>query len=796
MLRRRFVVLGMAAATAVAVALPATGQVVPIDEVLGPVDDVLDQAASAAGLCDDRDTTDCLLPFPSDVFTAEADTPTGLRIDFAQPAMPRNVAGVPVDPTEWNRNDGWSPGSALLTFVPGLDLGQTFGIEVPQLEVPSLSLAPDAPIVIVDSVTGQRHPYWAELDQHPDTDPAEALLIIRPLVNFTEGHRYVVGLRNLKDASGDVIAPTDFDTGAVDADVLDPLATAGVAADELFLAWDFTIASEANLAGRALAIRDHAFSLLGDDDLADGIVAGDSPGWTVTSVEEIDDPEHDTLRIVEATVTVPYYLDRPDELQSPELVIPSPIGDELPIDEVPQQYVPGSRFNYDASSPEPSDVPVQNAQTPTFDIEITCSVPRASSAAAPALPTLYGHGLLGSRGESRGSSTERMREAGYLMCGVDWFGFYERDIANVLVTLEEISNFASVADRMQQGFVNFLYVGRALIHPEGITTHEAFTDEAGAPLVDTTELFYDGNSQGGIMGGALVALAPDFTKATLGVLGMNYSTLLHRSVDFEGTLADEVPIGYSTFLYNAYPSKTDQLVVMNLLQMLWDRGEGNGYAAHLTDDPLPNTPPHQVLMHSAWGDYQVANISAEVEARSAGARFLQTALPPGRHWADGAGDRLFGFEPFDVAPDGSLLPHTGSALVHWDSANPTPPSANIPPEHNDEDPHSDPRKDPLGMVQKDTFYRTGQIVDVHAGLPYCTFAFPRDESVAYDCTLGTAAPAEPAPDPGDGGAGGPAGPDPAPDPIVDNPNETPRTGGGLAALGALALAASRSLRRR
>ena len=46
-------------------------------------------------------------------------------------------------------------------------------------------------------------------------------------------------------------------------------------------------------------------------------------------------------------------------------------------------------------------------------------------------------------------------------------------------------------------------------------------------------LFYDGNSQGGILGGSLVAVAPDLDRGVLGVPGMNYSTLLRRSVDFE-----------------------------------------------------------------------------------------------------------------------------------------------------------------------------------------------------------------------------------------------------------------------
>ena len=68
----------------------------------------------------------------------------------------------------------------------------------------------------------------------------------------------------------------------------------------------------------------------------------------------------------------------------------------------------------------------------------------------------------------------------------------------------------------------------------------------GQPIIDTTALAYYGNSQGGIMGGALTALAPDFTRSVLYVPGMNYSTLLTRSVDF----ADFAP-----FLYVSYPTE-------------------------------------------------------------------------------------------------------------------------------------------------------------------------------------------------------------------------------------------------
>ena len=51
----------------------------------------------------------------------------------------------------------------------------------------------------------------------------------------------------------------------------------------------------------------------------------------------------------------------------------------------------------------------------------------------------------------------------------------------------------------------------------------------------------------------------------------------------------------------------------------------------MTTDPLPGTPAHEVLMHVAFGDHQVANVTAEVEARTIGASVRRPALAPGRH---------------------------------------------------------------------------------------------------------------------------------------------------------------------
>jgi hypothetical protein len=212
------------------------------------------------------------------------------------------------------------------------------------------------------------------------------------------------------------------------------------------------------------------------------------------------------------------------------------------------------------------------------------------------------------------------------------------------------------------------------------------------------------------MGGALAALGVDFTRAVVGVAGMNYSTLLNRSSDWEGPLinTEDVLPSYSSFLYTMFPNKPEQQLVIAILQMLWDRGEADGYAQHMTTSPLPNTPAHRVLIHAALGDFQVTNHSVEVEARTIGARVMATALLPGRHWA------ITPFFGLTAMPS----PWAGSGLVYWDSGNYLPPNANVPPLEDGGDPHEDPRRDPRGGDQKRTFWLTGEIIDVMNGGAY------------------------------------------------------------------------------
>src|SRR6516165_1779782 len=91
--------------------------------------------------------------------------------------------------------------------VPGLDLAKTGAAPITNI---GTSLLPNAPIVLLDMNTGQRVPYWAELDTW-NPDSATKALVIRPAQNFGEGHRIAVGLRNLKDAADHKLkAPRSF----------------------------------------------------------------------------------------------------------------------------------------------------------------------------------------------------------------------------------------------------------------------------------------------------------------------------------------------------------------------------------------------------------------------------------------------------------------------------------------------------------------------------------------------------------------------------------------------------------
>lgn len=641
--------------------------------------------AGAAG-CDPLDPAACMLPFPNDRFTRPDDaSATGRRLAFRRDQMPRNKDGVPIDPAPYNASDGFSPGQTIVTKVPGLDDAAAFARTglVPQTDL-ARAFDDDQPVVVIDARTRERHLVWAELDSNATTD-ADRALLVHPGVNWREGHRYVVALRRLRDADGRLLRPTRafrvfrdrLPSRSPDVRrrrghmerLFRTLRRAGVDRDDLYLAWDFTVATRRTLAARALSIRDRAFAELGDRDLADLRVQGRSPAFRITAVRELtaaEDPN--VVRRVEGRVTVPCYLDAPG-------------------------CPPGSRFRLDRRG-----LPVRLPGN-THEARLICLVPRSATPDRPARPLIFGHGLLGSA-EAVDDLGPLAQAANAVMCATDWTGFSREDVPTVLSILQELSGFPALPDRTQQGFLDFLFLGRALLHPDGLGSDPRF-QAGGRSLIDTRRLFYAGGSQGGILGGALTALAPDFTRAALIVPGMNYSLLLTRATPFDA---------FASQLYPAYPDELERQLVLSMVQVLWDRGDANGYAWHMTRRPYRNTPRHTVLLHMAFGDHQVANVATEVEARTIGARLRVPALDPGRSL-----DRepLYGIRPVP------RYPWKGDAMVVFDIGplragglgTPPAPAANVPPRAG-VDPHGMTAFAPPAALQFLAFLREdGAFVD-------------------------------------------------------------------------------------
>ena len=661
-------------------------------------------AAAPAADCQPYSGQACLFPFPDNRFTRiDPTSATGRRVDLPAAAMPTNVNGQQIDVVPYDRNDGFSPGSAIILRVPGLDTQAALDrTGVVPLSDMGRAFAPRQPILVIDEATGARQLIWAELDANASS-PATTDLMIHPGRNLLEGHTYIVALRHLRTATGSHIrAPRWFRLLRRGAPlpsallgqraryerIFRALARAGVRRRSLYEAWDFTVASPRGLTSRLLAIRNNGFAQLGDHNLADRRVAGQPPSYQISSVGPLAPAAGvtGTMSAVNGTLQIPCYL----------IVCGA-------------SAQPG--FHYSSSGPDalPTQIP-GNVATAPFE----CIVPSSATPAHPARISLYGHGLLGSHTEVTATNVQDMAsEHNIVFCATDWWGLAQGDTLNDAAALQNLNLFPAVIDRLQQGVLNTLYLGRLMLNPAGLAANAAFRG-IGQPLIDTSHLYYDGNSQGGIEGGLTTAVAPDFRRAVLGVTGMDYGNLLvQRSVDF-------APFG--SILYPSYPAESLHPWLLDLAQQLWDRGDPDGYAQQMTNHPLPDTPSHVVLMQIAYGDHQVSDYAAAVEARTVGAKVYEPAL-------DLSTNRVQDANMFYGLPAISSFPFRGSAVEIWDSGpgRVQPPGfANLPPVSGPTniDPHEDVRNTPAARLQKSLFLAPGGAVfDICAGQPCRTSVY-------------------------------------------------------------------------
>jgi hypothetical protein len=546
--------------------------------------------------CDPLIEERCILPFPSSRFLVpDASTPTGLRVHYGETALPTNTSGKHVEPADWNTLDGFSPAPMMIALFPdtGAPLDLSASGVAPQTDF-GRSLEADHPIVLMNAATGERIVHLAELDANTD-DVGKRALLIRPGKRLDDATGYIVAIRNLVDTNGtpirprlvfralrDAAAPGEVEAacgspcGALLAErkatfdgIFSTLEQHGVDPAELVLAWDFTTASTQALTGWLVSIRDQAFAL-------------PTPEFTVTSVDDgggagIDD---DIYRRIEGTFQAPLFM---------------------------TADAPASRLHLVGG------VPAQNGYaTVPFVVEIPRLAWDGGAGATPFRASLWGHGLLGDRYQV-GTLASAANTHGYITAAVDMQGMAEEDVVPAVVPLtQDFSLFHYVPERLHQGLLNHLLLGRLLGDAvNGFDSHPDFQLGASStPVIDTSEVYYSGGSQGGIFGLTIMAVTENFPRGFLAVPGANYSTLLHRASPFRLFL---------DLLEVAYPDRLDQQLLVGLAQQLWDRADPISYLPHILPGDL-STPahPHRVLLHMARCDSQVSNLGTEIALRSLG----------------------------------------------------------------------------------------------------------------------------------------------------------------------------------
>jgi len=259
---------------------------------------------------------------------------------------------------------------------------------------------------------------------------------------------------------------------------------------------------------------------------------------------------------------------------------------------------------------------------------------------------------------------------GYIIGGVDWLGMCEQDVPFVseMITLN-LTDFPMIPDRLHQGMLDALFLMKLMLSPL-FMDNDVFSF-GNYTIVNPKHRNYYGNSLGGIMGSVYMTLSTDVTHGVLGVPGFPFELMLPRSCDFTP---------FEDILKARYETDVGRILLVSLIQLLWNRLEPAGYLHHMSMDPFPNTPVHTVIIHYGLGDAQVTWLSAEQMARAINASMFISNVAE-------YNETLFGF-PF--IEDSAIINTTdenmyGHHLIQgWNYNEPPVPWYNKPPDCDDD----------------------------------------------------------------------------------------------------------------
>lgn len=531
--------------------------------------------------CDDQDPYRCLLPFPSSTFMTVSDaTETGLQVAVVNEMLP----GGEDDATFMNSADGFSRITPVLTgWKEPLDTGWLDAL-------PRAALLPeDAPIQLINAqpdhpAYGQRVPIWAEIVAGGAND-SDSLLIAYPLVPMMPGADHVVVITDdLRFADGQAIPrehPTSLLTGraapasmaeakfaAYHAPTRALLDEAGIDANQVVRAWDFTTRTDANLTGRLDGMMDVIRDAGGFGVEIDAVSA--------TSEESID------LVIMGRLTGVPWFLDEDD------------------------------RFVMDASG-----VPQLTGEG---EVRFRVIVPHLGydgEIGTPYRVALYGHGTGG--GISDDSFDEEIAANGIAKVSLE-FGAWNGD--DLIWTFQRMLTMNAGVEQSTAMLLHSVVGGYAILQSLDAELGDVLMSATigghdnpvpGRELI-TEEPIWVGGSLGGTMGAIIGTAYPEITTAVLNVPAGAWTHLIPDSLMYESAM--------QPMLENRYGDTLDARMAIALTQTGWDDVDGPVWADRALADGVV------FLLQESMGDPVVPNQGTSVLATSLGAKIVGPALEP------------------------------------------------------------------------------------------------------------------------------------------------------------------------
>jgi hypothetical protein len=593
----------------------------------------------------------CMLPWPSMIYvTEDASTATGFRLAIPPEAMPVNVDGVAIDPAWHNRWDGFSVLAPILAAFPT-------GVSpegLPSHLDPERSLAADSPIVLLELATGERAPFFAEVDQNT-MEVTKRNLIIRPLARLKTSSRYVVAIRNTVRAADGGALPVSPGFAALRdggefghprmavlrpryTEIFGALEAAGIPRSDLVLAWDFVTASDEFLRSDLTAMRAAALPAIGQT----------GANLTFTATEKPNTPT--TFKRYVGTYQAPDFLTAGEADAS-----------VLARDAAGVPQLRGMR-----------------------DARFAAIIPKCVETEPLPRPTIvFGHGLFGSGEEYIDDQfvLQLAQDHCFVIVAGDFIGLTSRQLALAPLAVNDLNRGPQITEKLAQSVIDFIALESIA---RGPMASSPLFQVGGARVIDPARTFYVGGSLGGIMGNTIMAYDPNLTRAVLAVPGGNWSLLLERSTAWSLLLGAA---------QGAYPDpEVYQLNLAINLGMGFEVIDPMTTAAHVTKDPLFGQPAKNILIWYAIGDCLVTNISSEMVAREMG---ISVVGPSVR-------------SPWNLTPVAGPLPN--GVTVYDEHPTPLPADTNVPPSR-DNGTHSRVNRRPAALRQVEHFLYSSEVIN-------------------------------------------------------------------------------------